>query len=652
MSYQSVQEMFREAAARFKDHTAIDYANKRTTYATLDAEANKLANFLVASGAPKGSIVAILIEDPVQVITAIIGILRAGCVFVPLDPSIPEQRLEAMVAAVSPGWFLFESRFSGVLERIATGPAATASVICADRTVVLDTLPSSLAQIEGYASFSNTEPPTTEYQPDDMCYVFFTSGSTGKPKGITGRLKGIDHFIKWEIKALGLTEGTRVSQLTTPAFDAVLRDIFVPLCAGGTICIPPGRDTILDTKKLIDWIDIQGINVIHCVPSLFRAIVNEDLNADYFAELTHILMAGEPLLPSDVGKWVEKFGDRVQLVNLYGPSETTMTKFAYFVKPSDKELESIPIGKPIEGTAAVLVDAENKICAPGTVGEIYIRTPFRTHGYYNQPELTQQVFIPNPFGKDPNDIVYKTGDLGRVMPDGNFEFLGRRDLQVKIRGTRIELSEIDKLLRAHEAVKDLAVIDREDASGTKFLCAYVVLGRQVETGAFRDYLSSRLPAEMVPSAFVLMDKLPRTISGKIDRKALPAPGQLRADLEKPFAPPRTPIEVTLAEIWVEVLGIDRVGINDNFFEMGGHSLLVFQVISRTRDAFGVDLPLRTLFEAPTVEKQALAIVAAQLDQENDAEMAQLIEEIRLLEESELENMAEETLQLVAEKEGV
>ena len=371
MSYQSIQEMFSEAAERFKDHTAISYANHATTYAALEAKANNLANFLIASGAPKGSIVAVLVEDPVQVIAAIIGILKAGCVFVPLDPSIPEKRLEVMAAEVSPGWFVFESRFSGILERIAAG--STARVICVDSEMAPRQEESSLVHVEGYASYSNNEPPTTEYDPNDKCYVFFTSGSTGKPKGIVGRLKGIDHFIKWEIKALGLSEGVRVSQLTTPAFDAVLRDIFVPLCAGGTICIPPGRDSILDIKKLIDWIDIEGINVIHCVPSLFRAIVNEDLNSDYFAELTHILMAGEPLLPRDVGKWIEKFGDRVQLVNLYGPSETTMTKFAYFVKPGDGELESIPIGKPIEGAAAVLVDAENKVCAPGTVGEIYIR---------------------------------------------------------------------------------------------------------------------------------------------------------------------------------------------------------------------------------------------------------------------------------------
>jgi amino acid adenylation domain-containing protein len=612
MNYQSIQEIFSAAAERYKDHPAIDFADQTTTYAELEAKANNLANFLVASGTQKGSIVAVLIEDPVEVIAAIIGILKAGCVFVPLDPSIPEKRLEVMVSEVSPGWFLSESRFSAIAERIAPG---TARII----------------PIEEYASFGNDERPNREYQPDDACYVFFTSGSTGKPKGIVGRLKGIDHFIKWETKALRLSEGVRVSQLTTPAFDAVLRDIFVPLSVGGTICIPPGRETILDIKKLIDWIDIQGVNVVHCVPSLFRAIVNEDLNSDYFAELTHILMAGEPLLPSDVGKWTEKFGDRVQLVNLYGPSETTMTKFAYFVKPGDSELESISIGKPIEGCAAILVDAENKVCGPGTVGEIYIRTPYRTHGYFNQPELTQQVFVPNPFSQDPNDIVYKTGDLARVMADGNFEFLGRRDLQVKIRGTRIELSEIDKLLRAHEAVKDVAVIDREDANGNKYLCAYVVLGQPVETGEFRDYLSSRLPHEMVPSAFVLMDKLPRTISGKVDRKALPAPGQLRAEVEKLFTPPRTPIEETLVQIWIEVLGIDQVGIDDNFFEMGGHSLLVFQVISRVREAFGVDLPLRTLFEAPTIEQQGLAVIEAQLDQENDAEMAQLIQEISLLE---------------------
>jgi amino acid adenylation domain-containing protein len=652
MSYQSVQEMFHEAAERFKDNTAIDYANKCITYATLEAKANKLANFLLASGASRGSIVAVLIENPVEVIASIIGILKAGCVFVPLDPSLPEKRLEVMLAEVSPEWFLLESQFYGMLERITTAAASTTRVICMDNAAVSRTEQTSLVHMKDYASYSSTENPATVSEPDDLCYVFFTSGSTGRPKGIAGRLKSIDHFIKWEIKTLGVGEGTRVSQLTTPAFDAVLRDIFVPLCAGGTICIPPGRDTILDTKQLIDWIDIQGINIIHCVPSIFRSIVNEDLNSGYFADLTHILMAGEPLLPTDVGKWVEKFADRVQLVNLYGPSETTMTKFAYFVKPSDKDLESIPIGKPIEGAAAVIVDAENKLCAPGTVGEIYIRTPFRTHGYFHQPELTQQVFIPNPFSKDPHDIVYKTGDLGRVMPDGNFEFLGRRDMQVKIRGTRIELGEIDKLLRSHEAVTDLVVIDREDASGNKYLCAYVVLGHPVETGEFRDYLSDRLPAEMVPSAFVLLDKLPRTISGKIDRKALPAPGLMRAELEKSFVPPRTPIEGTLVDIWVEVLGIDRVGINDSFFEMGGHSLLVFQVISRVREAFGVDLPLRSLFEAPTIEKQALAIVEAQIEQENDAEMAQLIEDIKLLEGSELEHMTEATLQLVEEKEEV
>jgi amino acid adenylation domain-containing protein len=652
MSYQSVQEMFHEAAVRFKDNAAIDYADTSITYAELEARANRLANFLLASGARKGSVVAVLVENPVEVIASIIGLLKAGCVFVPLDTSIPEKRLEVMLEEVSPEWFLFESKFHEILARVAARAAPAARAVCVDEPAFTPAEQTGLVHMNDYASFADTENPAVAYGADDLCYVFFTSGSTGRPKGIAGRLKGIDHFVRWEIKALGVGEGTRVSQLTTPAFDAVLRDIFVPLCAGGTVCIPPRRDTIIDTKKLIDWIDIQGVNIVHCVPSLFRSIIGEDLNAGYFADLTHVLMAGEPLLPTDVGRWVEKFADRVQLVNLYGPSETTMTKFAYFVKPSDKELESVPIGKPIEGAAAVVVDAENRLCAPGTVGEIYIRTPFRTHGYFNQPELTRQVFIPNPFGHDEADIVYKTGDLGRVMPDGNFEFLGRRDMQVKIRGTRIELGEIDRLLRAHEAVKDLVVIDREDANGNKYLCAYVVLAQPVETGELRDYLSGRLPAEMVPSAFVLLDKLPRTISGKVDRKALPAPGRMGADLEKAFAPPRTPMEATLVGVWMEVLGVDRVGINDNFFEMGGHSLLVFQVISRVREAFGVDLPLRSLFEAPTVEKQSLAIIEAQIEEENDAEMAQLIEEIKLLEGGEQESVTGETLQLVEEKEGV
>ena len=325
-----------------------------------------------------------------------------------------------------------------------------------------------------------------------------------------------------------------------------------------------------------------------------------------FKSLKYILMAGEPLLPSDVKRWTDIFGERIQLINLYGTSETTMAKFAYFVKASDQQRRSIPVGKPIEGAAAVVVDKRGRPCPAGIIGEIYIRTPYRALGYYNQPELTREAFIQNPFNNDPNDIVYKTGDLGRVLEDGNFEYLGRLDRQVKIRGNRVELSEIEDVLRGHVAVTDVAVIDREDSAGHNYLCAYVVLGSEVETDALRELVLNHLPDYMVPSAFIVMEALPRTISGKIDRQALPIPGLTRSGMQE-YVAPSTDVEKALAGIWTEVLGIDQVGINDNFFQLGGHSLRATQILTRVRAALNVEVPLRSLFETPTVAALAKLI---------------------------------------------
>jgi acyl carrier protein len=351
-----------------------------------------------------------------------------------------------------------------------------------------------------------------------------------------------------------------------------------------------------------------------------------------------------------VKRWTSIHGDRVQLVNLYGPTETTMTKFAYFVRPSDQERRFIPIGKPIQGARALVLDAKGRACAPGAVGEIYIRTPYRALGYYNQPELTAEVFIPNPFSDDPNDIVYKTGDLGRVLDDGNFEFLGRKDQQVKVRGVRIELREIEDLLRGHPKVSDVAVVDLDDVSGNKYLCAYVVLKEKAEAGALREFLAQSLPVYMVPSAIVPMAELPRTISGKLDRRALPTPAQAHAREQKDFVAPRTPVEETVAGMMCQVLGVDRISINDNFFELGGHSLLATQLLSRVRTVLDVEVPLRALFESPTVAGLALAITQLQVEQEDEDDMARMIDEIKRLTEDALESSLHEEMQATTPKE--
>ncbi|HSE16232.1 MAG TPA: amino acid adenylation domain-containing protein, partial [Pyrinomonadaceae bacterium] len=612
MKAQNIQEWFYQSAERFAGQIAIDSADKSITFRKLDDESNRLANFLVAEGVAKGAPVAILTDDAVHAITSILGILKAGCVFVPLDPRIPEKRVEAMVGCVTPQWFVGEGKFLERIDRLASSLDLHVQVICPapPETGDVGKTYGNLTLRRGFETYSNTERPVVVSEPDDMCYIYFTSGSTGLPKGIAGRLKGVDHFIAWEIETLQLTPGTRVSQLLNFTFDGSLRDIFVALCAGGTICIPENRDTILDARKLVNWIDEQKINVIHCVPSLFRSLVNEATDPNLFAALRYILMAGEPLLPADVGRWMSAFGERVQLVNLYGTSETTMAKFAYFVTAADVARQSIPVGKPIPGARAVLVDEKGKACPPGNIGEIYIRTPYRSHGYYNQPELTKEVFIQNPFSKDPTDIVYKTGDLGRILSDENYEFLGRLDQQVKVRGVRVELAEIDNLLRKHEAVKEVAVVDYETPDGNKSLCAYVVLQNAVDLGDLRDFIAEYLPDYMVPSTFLLIDNLPRTISGKVDRRALPTPMQAQLERSGEFTAPQTSIEEMLASVWSRILGIKNIGREQNFFQLGAHSLMATQITSRIRSIFQVELPLQSLFESPTIAGLAQIIEAA------------------------------------------
>src|SRR6185369_1145226 len=394
--------------------------------------------------------------------------------------------------------------------------------------------------------------------PDDFCYIYFTSGSTGRPKSIAGRLKGIDHFIRWQIDTLRIGKDDRVSQLLPLSFDGSLRDIFVPLCAGGTVCVPEHNEIVTDAKELVSWLDQERISLIHCVPTLFRALLNEELQPDHFRALRYVLLAGEALLPADVGRWKAVFGERVKLINLYGTSETTMAKFIYEVQPGDEKRWSVPVGKPMPGARALIVDEEGRICPTGLIGEIYISTPYRSHGYYKQPELTAEVFIKNPFSNDPKDIVYKTGDLGRLLDDGNVELLGRKDQQVKIRGVRIELEELNSVMRGFDGVKEVAVIDRKDTIGGNFLCAYLVGNGELKLDELRAYLQERLPNAMVPSAFVVMEKLPRTVSGKIDRRALPQLQERTGRGE--YVEPRTDTEKTVAAIWSDLLGLPKISL--------------------------------------------------------------------------------------------
>jgi surfactin family lipopeptide synthetase A len=597
---EGILEWLDEACRIFKEQTAIEYDGKQISYSALNDITNRLANGLIANQLSKGSRVALLLDDRIEIIISIVGILKAGCVFVPLDPEFPEERLRRIVTDISPDCLIVDSKFSNLVDRLFI---ARDSVIIhvGDEGDFNSKFGSNITSISQLFMDFSSERPSIQIASNDMCYIYYTSGSTGVPKGIAGQIKGISHFIKWEIETFNITPGTRFSQFAMPTFDAFLKDIFVPLCVGGTICIPPDRSTIISTTLLIDWIDTNKINLIQCVPSLFEVFANGNLSSQNFSALKYILVAGESLHISVVKRWMEVYDTRIKLVNLYGATETTILKFYYEVQKSDIDRGFIPIGQPIKGARALVLDESGNVCPCGVFGELYINTPYRTLGYYNKPELTKEVFLKNPFSKDPSNVIFKTGDLARVLSDGNYQFGGRKDNQVKIRGIRVELDEIENQLRSHNLIKSAVVLSREDEFDEKRLVAYVVADQQtaISVNDLRHFLQRQLPAYMVPSAFVILKILPLTPNGKVDRKALPAPdGDIERELE--YVAPRTPSEEIIAHIFAEVLGIETVGIQDNFFEQGGHSLLATQLISRLRQSFEAEIPIKAIFELPTV----------------------------------------------------
>ncbi|MET0647783.1 MAG: amino acid adenylation domain-containing protein [Pyrinomonadaceae bacterium] len=605
----TMQHLLRQTAEECADRVAYEWKERRVTYAELERETNRLANYLRSSGLARGAIVAIALRDPARLVESVVGVLKAGCVFVPLNADEPQQRLGAMMQEVEPDAVIVDDETYKSIAAAAGGGAKSAGAIVLGRPANFEA-DAHLEELPGSPAAAGCESPTVDARPDDMCYVFFTSGSTGQPKGVAGRSGSLLHFVRWEIETLGVGPGSRVSQLAAPTFDAFLRDVFVPLCAGATICIPDSRETVLDTRQLVRWIDERGLTLIHCVPSIFRSLIAQPLDAGMFAGLRHLVMAGEQLFPSEIRRWMEVFGTRVQLVNLYGATENTMAKFCYFIGEADQHAPFIRVGKPMPGAAAFILDAEGRDCPPGVAGEIYINTPFLTHGYYGRPELTQQVFVRNPLNSDSGEIVYKTGDLGRLLPDGNYELLGRVDQQVKVRGFRVEPGEVEARLKQHASVLDAAVVLRGADPDRQRLVAFVVAPSRPSAGELRRFVQEALPEYMVPASVTLLDMLPVTPHGKVDRGALPDADAARPELDAEFVAPRSGVEEKLSEIWSRALQVDSPGVNDDFFELGGHSLTATQIIAQVRATFGVELQLRALLDAPTI-----ALLTPKIEQE-------------------------------------
>jgi amino acid adenylation domain-containing protein len=603
-------KIFSALANQHPERIALSSTGKDLTYGALDQWSDAIAADLRSRlGSTVGPVI-VLSSEPMQVVAAVIATMKKGQIFVPLDPQSQPARLRNAIDSADPVAILCDANSAAIVKELELSAFIESIEIGAPRT---------LKTPLQYAD---------EEDPESASYIYFTSGSTGEPKGILGRLKSIAHFARWEARAFNLDESVRCTQLTTPAFDAFLRDVFTPLNIGGTVCLPPDRNLVADGERLVNWLDEAAITLMHTTPAILRILLKTlQARSQRPGTLTRICVAGAVLLPIDVKRFFDVFGTRVELVNFYGPSETTMIKLFHSVREQDAERASVPVGKPIDGCRVLILDNRQKPCGIGMIGEIYIRTPFKSLGYYQRPDLTSEVFVSNPVSGDPDDLVYRTGDLGRRLDDGALEFIGRRDRQIKINGIRIELGEIENNFHQHPNVRDITLVERKLEEGENELIAYIVASPEVPEDELRRAMSERLPTAMIPRHFIFLPILPRTVTGKIDYSALPDITPQIADSAQ-YVAPQTPVEVTLASIWRELMQIDTPSTTANFFSVGGHSLLAMQVLSRVEAAFAISIALRDFLDEPTIQGLAAKIEADLLSATtDDDELLQLLEQL-------------------------
>jgi amino acid adenylation domain-containing protein len=586
----------KQVAKEFPDHIAVSCGKYKMTYDELDEKSNFVANTLNKNYQVSQNVIVIL-DKGIDLIITILGIFKSGGIFVPIDPNLSTNRIKAIIDQVDGNLIVSEKKYMDMIDEVTYESTEKKNIFSVDELMT--------DKQSDFTSIYNKN-----------CYIYFTSGSTGKPKGVLGRERSLEHYITWEIEEFGINENFVVSQLTFPAFDPFLRDVFVPLLSGATLAIPEESDIILQPKKLVQWITENHINLIHLVPSIFKVIMQCIQHDNCFYDLKYILLAGELLRANDIKKFMDVFKDRIQLINLYGPTETTLAKVFYRISNEDFNRAIIPVGKPISLTEVLILDENMKKCVIGKIGDIYIRTPFISSGYYKQPNLTKTVFLANPFGNNPRDIIYKTGDLGKYIDNGNIEVVGRADLQVKINGIRIELGDIENCLLMHEKVKDVAVVDKKTDECNSYLCAYIISEEEIDSHELRTYVSNNLSDYAIPRYFVKIDSMPLLPNGKVDRKALPEPEVKISDIT-PKESPSNPIEAELIGIWEKVIGTGNIGVNDNFFDIGGTSLLLINMHLLLDEKYPDVVKVTDIFASSTVSKLAAFISTKLISMEKE-----------------------------------
>jgi amino acid adenylation domain-containing protein len=580
----SFLSLFEQQVEATPEAAAVQFADQILSYDQLNARANQLAHHLRGLGVAADTRAGICLEPSLEMVTAVLGVLKAGAAYVPLDPAYPAERLSLMLANARCLVLLTNEKLAPTL------PETDATVLFVDRD---------------WPQHESIVNPHIPIEPETLVNVIYTSGSTGVPKGVAMTHRALSNLVNWQTHAF--PQPARTLQFASLSFDVSFQEIMTTWCSGGTLVLVTNEQRH-DVNRMLGFLNAEQVERVD-LPFVYLQHVAESVEQGHAAPLSlrDAIAAGEQL---ECTPQIRQLCERLQcdLYNHYGPSETHVVTQHELRGPVDRWPTLAPIGKPIANSKIYILDPNRQPVPIGVAGEVFIGGANLSRGYLDRPDLTAERYVPNPFD-DPGDRLYRTGDLARYLADGTIEFLGRIDTQVKIRGFRIELGEIEATLRQHPHVLHAIVVVQQESARNKRLIAYVV-GRGGETpniNELKTWLKERLPAYMAPSDWIVLDELPRTPSGKISRAALPKPEAEQATETAAFATPQTVIEELLAAIWQQVLKLERVSRDDNFFWLGGHSLLATRITSRIRDTFHVELPVRVLFESPTIAELAARI---------------------------------------------
>ena len=590
-----IHQLFEAQVERTPDAVAVSFAGETLTYRELDQRANQLAHHLQKLGAGPDVVAGLCVERSLEMVTGLLGMLKGGAACLPLDPSYPRERLAFMLQDSGALLLLTQSK---LLDRL---PHSDTQVIC------LDSEWDAISQQSG-------EPAAQSAGPGNLAYVLYTSGSTGRPKGVAMKHRAMLNLITWQLRSSPMQQGVRTVQFTPLSFDVSFQEILSTLCGGGTLVLV-SEELHRDPSALLHFLAAESVERIFLPFVALQQLASAAQQHDTLpTSLREVTTAGERLQTTPQLVSFFRRLPQCRLHNHYGPTETHVVT-AFTLEDSPDTWPALPpIGHPIANTQVYVLDAHMQPVPIGVPGELYLGGHGLARGYLRRPELTAERFVRDPFSRRPDARLYRTGDVARYRPDGNIEFLGRRDDQIKMRGFRIELGEIETTLAEHPAVRQTAVLARDDLlqgpsatpGAERRLVAYVVAKEMPAppVSELRSFLRDKLPEYMLPSVFVFLDAFPLTPSGKINRRALPAPDSTRPELETGYVAPQTATEGRLAEIWQQVLGVERVGIDDSFFDLGGHSLLAVSLFARIEKAFGERLPLAILFQSPTVRQLA------------------------------------------------